>query len=341
GNYIYSILNELVKNTEHQFILYSNKEIFYPDLPNVRKVIHSSTYKGPVWQNTSLIYSLFKDRPDVFWGGNGYLPMLVPKKTKLILTVHDLVYKYAGRTMPTISRLSRRFFQPLSVNKADAIVAVSHATADEVYKEYGVRPDCVVHPQISPLFSLQEKSNLAKIKEKYQLNEYILTIGTLEPRKNMVALIQAYLNVVSLGYKLPVLAIAGGKGWMQGELDKLVEKGVAKGIIRKLGYVSDPDLAVLYSGAQLFVLASIYEGFGMPILEAQASGCPVLISRIKSMIEAAGDICCTFEPDIQSIENSLINLSKGNQPLICRLPYTIENKIDIAAKKYEKLMRLS
>ncbi|WP_323906312.1 glycosyltransferase family protein [Aeromonas veronii] len=110
GNYIYEILIWLVEKSTHEFVLYSNQEIFFPDYKNVRKVVHFPFRKGPAWQNSQLVRSLFRDKPDVFWGGNGYLPALSPKKTKLVLTVHDLVYRYAGETMPFISRYSRKLF---------------------------------------------------------------------------------------------------------------------------------------------------------------------------------------------------------------------------------------
>ncbi|OOE62361.1 glycosyltransferase family 4 protein [Salinivibrio kushneri] len=338
GNYIFSVLNEMVKNAKHTFILYSNQEIFFPDHNNVKKVTHQPYRKGPAWQNTQLIKSLFKDRPDVFWGGNGYLPLLAPKKTKMVLTVHDLVYQYAPETMPLISRLSRKCFQPWAVKKADRIVAVSQSTASEMNTHYGRLPDQIVHPQISNNYFRRLDTSSVNIKDRYGLSSYLLTIGTLEPRKNMITLIKSYLSVINEGYVLPQLAIVGGKGWMQGELDILVEAGVEKGVIKKLGYVPDEDLPALYFEAKAFILASTYEGFGMPVLEAQASGCPVLISNISSMQEAANRVCDTFEPTVSSISKTLIELSKGNIPTVCRLRSDINNDPQTACDVYLDLM---
>ncbi|MBH9739865.1 glycosyltransferase family 4 protein [Vibrio navarrensis] len=342
GNYIYEVLINMVSlRDDVEFILYSNQEIIFPALENVRKVVHSPYRKGPAWQNTQLAISLFKDKPDVFWGGNGYLPIISPKKTKLVLTVHDLVYKYAAETMPVLSRLSRKFFQPLSVLRADKIVAVSHSTGAEMLKNYGRYPDAVVHPQINGNYFEGDNLNCFDVKSKYNLSNYLLTIGTLEPRKNMTALIKSYLQVIESGYTLPQLAIVGGKGWMQGELDKLVEIGVDKGIIKKLGYVPDEELPALYSSAKAFILASIYEGFGMPVLEAQASGCPVIISNISSMREAANEVCSVFEPSEEAIEDTLKLLSLGELPLVCRLKSDILNDPIIASRTYLNLMELN
>lgn len=338
GNYIFLILEGLVKNYNHQFILYSNQEIFFPDYSNVKKIVHTPFRKGPAWQNTQLIFSLYQDKPDIFWGGNGYLPFIAPSETKMLLTIHDLVYKYASDTMPTLSRWSRAVFQPLSVRRADSIVAVSAATANQMKIDYAREPNVVVHPQIDTQFSIESKLDFEEIGTKYGLSEYLLTIGTLEPRKNMAMLIESYLEVIDSGYSLPQLAIAGGKGWMQGELDRLVDVGVNKGVIKKLGYVPDAELSALYANASTFILASAYEGFGMPVLEAQSCGCPVLISNIESMREAANDICCTFEPTKISLKNSLIKLATGTLPLVCRLPVTITNDAQLASQKYLHLM---
>ncbi|MDW2252106.1 glycosyltransferase family 1 protein [Vibrio sp. 1569] len=338
GNYIYEVLINLVAEKKHKFILYSNNEIHFPDYSNVRKVVHFPYRKGPAWQNTQLTRSLFKDKPDVFWGGNGYLPLISPKNTKLVLTVHDLVYKYAGDTMPLISKVSRKLFQPLSVKRADKIVAVSDATCQEMLLNYGRGADKVVHPQINSSYFAPPSTNLQDVTSKYGISEYLLTIGTLEPRKNMVTLIRAYLEVIEKGYSLPQLAIVGGKGWMQGELDKLVELGVNKGVIRKLGYVPDNDLPALYASAKAFILASTYEGFGMPVLEAQASGCPVIISNIASMKEAANEVCSLFEPTKDSIVQVLKDLSRDRLPMICRLKSDILNDPITASRIYLKLM---
>ncbi|CAI2315513.1 glycosyltransferase family 4 protein [Vibrio parahaemolyticus] len=341
GNYIYEILSVLVKDKSNFFLLYSNSEIYFPDEENVKKIVHSPYRKGPAWQNTQLLRSLFIDKPDVYWGGNGYLPIFSPKKTKLVLTVHDLVYKYAGETMPFLSRLSRKYFQPLSVRRADKIVAVSQATGYEMQINYGRKPDKIVHPQISSNYVTNVTSNHAYVEDKYGISDYMLTIGTLEPRKNMVTLIKAYLEVTKQGYSLPQLVIVGGKGWMQNELNSLVESGVSKGVIRKLGYVPDEDLPLLYSCSKAFILASTYEGFGMPVLEAQASGCPVIISNIPSMKEAANNVCCLFEPTIKSIAQTLRKLERGELPMSCRLKSDILNDSGVASRIYLELMEES
>ncbi|GJA91736.1 glycosyltransferase family 4 protein [Aeromonas caviae] len=338
GNYISEILTHMVEDKKNKFILYSNQEIFFPDECNILKIVHRPFRKGPAWQNSQLVRSLFRDKPDVFWGGNGYLPALSPKKTKLVLTVHDLVYRYAGETMPFISRYSRKLFQPMAVRRADKIIAVSQSTAHEMSLNYSRSPDKVVHPQISASYFFRTTSDIEFINNKYGISNYLLTIGTLEPRKNMVSLIKAYLEVVEQGCPLPQLAIVGGKGWMQGELDKLVEVGVRMGVIKKLGYVPDEDLPGLYSNAKAFILASTYEGFGMPVLEAQASGCPVLISDIPSMKEAANQICCHFKPDRESIVDVLKKLSSNELPLVCRLKSDISNDPIAASRVYLNLM---
>ena len=332
GNYIYAILIELVKQTQHEFYLYSNQAIFFPALKNVQVKVSVPYRKGPLWQNTQLRSMLIKDRVDVFWGGNGYLPIGLPKYMGKVLTIHDLVYRQAGSTMPWVSRWSRRFFQPLSVHLADKIVAVSQATASEMVQFYQRSPDKVIHPQIDPVYRLVPMAEQVSVSKKYNINrQFLLVLGTLEPRKNLVNLVTAWLQLHEEGFDLPLLAIAGGKGWLDGALPKLVSIGESLGIIKKLGFVAQEDMRGLYSCANTFILPSLYEGFGMPVLEAQLCGTPVMISDIPSLREASGGVACFFEPSIEGIKHAVRAYLSNSLPLSCRLPSTVSNDPHIAS----------
>lgn len=338
GNYIGTILLELVKNKECLFILYSNQEIDFPDFINVVKKVSMPYRKGPLWHNTQLRVAVIKDDVDVYWGGNGYLPLGLPKAIATVLTIHDLVYRQAGATMPWVSRWARKIFQPLAVKRANKLVAVSTATESEMIVSYKRGADAVIHPQVNAEYGLTSKKEQGFIKDKYKLNQpYFLVLGTLEPRKNLPALITAWLQLSEQGIKLPLLAIAGGKGWLVGDLPDLVSKGERLGILKKLGYVDQQDMRGLYASAEVFILPSLYEGFGMPVLEAQLCGTPVLISDIPSLNEASAGVACRFIPDVNGISDTLLHYMKNELPLACRLHYTVNNDASMAAKKMLEL----
>ncbi|GJC01753.1 glycosyl transferase family 1 [Aeromonas caviae] len=342
GNYIYSILSELVKYSQHDFYLYSNQEIVFPVSKNIHFRVSKPYRKGPLWQNTQLRSMVIEDAIDVFWAGNGYLPLGLPAEMGTVLTVHDLVYRQAGATMPWFSRWSRRIFQPLSVKLANSVVAVSQATAAEMERYYHRAPDVVIHPQIDPVYGLVDLAEQSAVRYKYDLNDtFLLVIGTLEPRKNLENLVQAWLMLEEAGVKTPLLAIAGGKGWLDGKLAKLVSVGESKGIIKKLGFVAQEDMRGLYAAADCFILPSLYEGFGMPALEAQLCGTPIMVSDIPSLREASGGIACFFEPNLNGIKKALGDYLSQCQPLVCRLPNTVSNDPQLACMQMMHLFNKS
>lgn len=340
GNYVYPILLRLVENKEHEFYLYSNQDIHFPSSSNVKTITHSPKRKGVFWQNTQLLKSLREDEIDVFWATNSYAPVMLPTNTVLVTTVHDLVYEFAGSTMPLISRYSRKIFQPMTVNKSDAIVSVSKSTADSLY-ELSRKNSTVVHPLICDYYRvIDSQLSLKALKAKYGLDSYLLTLGTLEPRKNISALLKVYSRLIEEGYELPQLALAGGKGWKDSDLSELVARGVDAKWLIMLGFVPEEEMNDLYRGATAFIFPSVYEGFGMPVLEAQACGAPVLISDIPSLNEASDGIACKFKPDDEGIRKCLIELAQSELPLVCRVPTTIDRDLDATALAYSKLMGL-
>lgn len=340
GNYIYELLHRIVKEkSDWQFILYSNAPIYFPDFSNVQCHVSRPKLKGALWQNLQLLPQLFRDKPDVFWGGNGLLPVLLPGSTRAVLTVHDLVYRQAGATMPWFSRYSRQLCQPMAVRKADALIAVSEATNTEMQAFYGRTADAIIHPQLKEDYYPAGDTEKNRVREKYQLPpSFLLVIGTLEPRKNLVALVKAYKTVKQDHPQLPLLAIAGGKGWLDGELPELVAELQAEGTVKKLGYVADEDMRGLYSAAELFILPSLYEGFGMPVVEAQLCGTPVAISAIPSLMEASGGVAATFGTDENAIKGFLCLYAQSSVKTPMREIALIPNNPDAAAEKMAEIV---
>ena len=199
-----------------------------------------------------------------------------------------------------------------SVNHAQKILTISKFSRDAIIKEYGVRSDKVIvtypgitmEPKVkSPTFvkTMADKQK-SKVLEKYHLNkDYILSVGTLQPRKNFVRLIEAFSKIKVSNSSLE-LVIVGKKGWLYEEILEAPEKFGVADSVKLLDFVEDSDLFSLYENAICFVLPSLYEGFGLPVLEAMAAGSAVVVSNVSSIPEVAGKAGIYIDPlDVESI----------------------------------------
>ncbi|MCK7499230.1 MAG: hypothetical protein MZW92_58725 [Comamonadaceae bacterium] len=156
---------------------------------------------------------LAAERPDVFWATNGLLPVWRPRGLATVVTVHDLVYRFAPETLPLVSLWGRRVGQRMAVRAADELVYVSQATATDATAATAAEADAIIQPLADESFRRPAIDAVRALRQRLNLPEtYLLTLGTLEPRKNIVALVDAYLNRREAGVALPLLAIAGGKG---------------------------------------------------------------------------------------------------------------------------------
>lgn len=333
GNYIRPILAAMCQShPEASFLLYSNDEVAGPAARNATARVSHPKRRGPWWQNTSLVAMLRADRPDVFWAANGLMPVRPPPGMGVVATVHDLVYRFARQTLPWHSRVGRALSQPYTVRHADRLVAVSQATADDVQRINGRCVDAVIHPVPDPSFGLGARADAARVRAKLALvGPYLLTTGTLEPRKNLVALLGAYVRCRTRGVPLPLLVIAGRKGWRDAAIERLVSEAETRGHVRWLGFVDAADLPGLYSGADAFLMPSRYEGFGMPLLEAQMCGVPVLHGAHSSMVEAAGGLGTELHSDERGLRADLTAYARGELTLTCRLPSSVEKDAAAAA----------
>lgn len=327
GNYISRLLVPMVHaHPEAEFILFSNDEVNFPALPNVRVRTSSLKRRGPYWQNTHLRAMLTEEKPDVFWATNGLLPAWRPRTLATVVTVHDLVYKFAPETLPFISLWGRRIGQRMAVAAADKVICVSQATAVDAAAAYKRTADAVIPPLADASFQHPPPTEIASVRQRLKLPaQYLLALGTLEPRKNIVGLVDAYLNCREAGIALPLLTIAGGKGWLDSDIASRLDRGEALGFVRRLGYVDLGDLPALYAGCQAFLMPSLYEGFGMPLLEGQLCGAPVIHGPHASMHEAAGGLGVETPTDVTGLEATLGTLAAGTLPLTCRLPGDMRN----------------
>ena len=196
-----------------------------------------------------------------------------------------------------------KIWTKFSVKKAKRIFTISKASKDDIIKEYGVSEDkiTVTYPGIKQVSGIKyQVLSMDELEKKYGIKkDYILFVGTLQPRKNIVRLIEAFarLSRSSLIINPLSLIILGKKGWMYEDIINSPKKFGVEDKVKFLDNVTDEDLPIFYKNAECFVLPSLYEGFGLPILEAMQNGCPVVTSNVSSLPEAGGDAALYFDPN--------------------------------------------
>ena len=298
-NYIHRLLQGLASiDRENEYFLYTNRSIpFDMGLPgNFRTVVlNRPSPRFQLWFQLALPGRLKKDGIDLFHGLFYRLPMRLPVPG--VLTVHDLSgYLYpelhAGKTHMV------NLMYPFFVKKASRIIAVSEFTAKELRVNF---PDSsekivVIHEAAPPEYApVKDMSVLERIREKYSLpDRFFLFLGTLEPRKNLTGLLDAFYNVAD---SIPhSLVISGSTGWKTQAIFEKLQEGVSGGKVFLTGHVDRKDVQALLSMAEFFAYPSLYEGFGLPVLESMACGTPVITSSVSSMPEIAGNAALLVDP---------------------------------------------
>lgn len=282
---------------------------FYGPCPVVRErqgVLHSNAewHASPFpigWTQARFPFELFRDKPDVLFMPIQQLPIFRPHRTKTVAVIHDLAFHEHKEQFRYKDWLLLHTFSAQVANEADAIIAVSQATKDDIKKYYGRTHNVhVVHHGIDHekfrVFSKEEKqAGLRKIQETYPNihSPYILFVGQIQPRKNIVRLVEAFEELASQPLQL---VIAGGHGWNNKEIYERIEKSPARDNIIVTGAVPDELLPTLYANAEVFILPSLQEGFGIPLIEAAACGVPVVTSNVSSMAEVVGDAGVLIDP---------------------------------------------
>jgi glycosyltransferase involved in cell wall biosynthesis len=200
---------------------------------------------------------------------------------------------------------------PLYCRQATHIVAVSEYTRRDLIATYGLAPEriTVIHEAADPRFHPQPPQAAAAIRARYGLpDRYLLFIGTIEPRKNLTRLLAAFEAVYADGLT-DGLIIVGRRGWLYGDFFARLEESPVRDAVLLPGFVPDEDLPAICAGSQALVLPSLYEGFGLPVLEAMACGVPVAASGASSIPEVGGDAALYFEPtDVEAMTATIRRL---------------------------------
>jgi glycosyltransferase involved in cell wall biosynthesis len=242
---------------------------------------------------------------DLFHATEHLLPRFSSVRT--VFTLHDLIFLFHPETHKPLNRWFLTLMMPRFLRAADAVIAVSECTKRDAIRFYRIPEEkiTVIYEGVNPRFRPASPETIAAVRARYNLPEhFILYVGTIEPRKNLTALLEAFHHLLAT-HDLR-LVIVGKKGWLyEGFFRRLRELGLGDRVIFT-GYVPDEDLPAIYSAADLFVFPSLYEGFGLPVLEAMACGTPVICSNTSSLPEVAGDAAFLVDPtDVCSLAGAM------------------------------------
>jgi glycosyltransferase involved in cell wall biosynthesis len=308
GRYLYEVLSRMV-HSDYEWYLYSHKPIIIGEWSGKNIYLRTYNLKGRAlrmfWAQMVLPYICNRDRVDIFWSPAHRIPLLLPQNIASVVTIHDLVWRHCGYSMRPLSKWLDSILMINAARRADAIIAVSKSTAIDLINEgpFFATKISVIHLGASKKLFQASSGNEKKINFS---RPYYLFVGTLEPRKNLNRLLDAVSLLPNDLRNSADLLIVGGKGWGRVDIPKLIEKKRLSKNVKLMGYVNDLDLSHLYENALFLTMPSLYEGFGLPIVEAMAWGVPTLSSNRSSMPEVVGEAGVLIDPeDTQSITDGL------------------------------------
>jgi glycosyltransferase involved in cell wall biosynthesis len=330
GHYTYQLIRHLLEvDKENEYVLFFDFRVREKDIkkfskPNVKiKFYPFSDYKKylPGAYNEILgMATLAREHLDVIHATSPMSRIPVSYRGKTIVTVHDLAVYKIPEVFPKIKRTKVKATTGLMVSHANKIIAVSDSTKNDIREIFKKAKDKIEVVNIGFDKRLFEESKVSreKVLEKYGINsgkKYILFLGTIEPVKNITRLFEAFkifkeAQIKKTGKCEYRLVMAGKNGWLSQEYRKITKDlGISKDVIFT-GYIIGEELVPLFKNSEFFVMPSLYEGFGMTVLEAFATGLPAIVSNVSSIPEIAGDAAIFIDPmKPEEIANAMERLS--------------------------------
>jgi glycosyltransferase involved in cell wall biosynthesis len=300
GNYTRQLLTHMLAlSGEYDFLLMANRPEAVQDLaPSARaRPMIQAVPSRMFWMQGVLPGQLRAARPDLCHYPNSIAPLRSP--CRYVVTIHDMTLSLLPHYHPWRKRLIVRPLIPPIARRAARIITVSeHARAD-IVRLLRVAPErvVVVPEAAAPIFRAAPAEEQARVRASYRLDRaYVLYVGTLEPRKNLVRLIRAWHALWRRGAIPHQLVLVGARGWQDSAIYATIAQLDCGDALRLAGYVPTADLPALYTAADAFVFPSVSEGFGLPVIEAMACGTPALISTAPALRELAGDAALAVDP---------------------------------------------
>ena len=274
----------------------------------------------PLWEHFALPRAARHDHLDILHCTANTAPAYLPSSVRLVLTVHDAMYMLAAGEVPSqatfyqaVGRQYRRHMVPRSVRSAAAIITVSHQSKADIVRLLEATPDRVhvIAEAPGPEFQRMEAGSAARLlpREIDSRRPVILGLAGSDPRKNTVRLIEAFRALVERGYDHQ-LVLTGVTHGLRNRLERIVSLPTLRSSVHLLGFASQEVLVALYSSAQFVAYPSLYEGFGLPVLEAMSCGAPVITSNTSSLPEIAGDAALLISPtNTDELAEAMVNLA--------------------------------
>jgi len=308
-------------------------EMTYPMPEGVRTDVSAAWAPRFVWMQTHTPRVLRRIHADVVHFTNGMVPVASPIPT--VVTIHDMSLTMYPQFHPIRRVLLNRPFVNLAARRADAIITVSQAARNDIVRLYGLDAARVhvVHEAAAPGFRvIHDQGELRRVRERYHLPErFILYVGTIEPRKNLPTLVEAFAKRRVAGDLPHHLVCAGPYGWLSDDIEAQIDRLRVRDAVRFTGYVPFDDLPGIYNLAEMFVFPSIYEGFGLPVVEAMACGTPVITGSVAALNEVSGDAAERVDVlTVESLGDSIVALAN------CR-----ERREDLSHRGRQRAMTFS
>ena len=313
GHYTFELAHSLAEIApEDEFEIIAPVALNTPPthLPNIRTVLGRTGALRKRWWTIGLPLHVLENRLPLFHGTNYMIPLW--QRCLTIVTIHDLslllhsdthredLVRRAKKRLPTMTRI------------ASHILTDSEAVKKEICEHLAVNPERITAVPLAArrMFSPVPLDKTLETRSRLGVeDDFILFVGTVEPRKNLITLVRAFDELIRTTELRPQLVVAGQKGWLSEDLYAYVEQSELKNRILFTGYVTDADLASLYSSCKVSVYPSLYEGFGLPPLEAMACGAPVITSRIPVIMETASGAARLVAPtDLQELTAALVEM---------------------------------
>jgi len=314
GRYAESLARALVQEHPERFAFFYNRDRETSPLAGLERVPTQTVRAGykpwrmAVWLGQLLGLGFERLVPEAeLYHATEHL-LLPLRRVPTVLTVHDLIYHLFPEYHKPLNYWFLNWAMPLFVRRARAVISVSESTKQDLMRCYGVHPDkiTVIYEAAAPHFRPASPAAITAVRARYGLPEdFVLAVGTIEPRKNLSRLLDAVQRLRQKGDDAR-LVVVGSKGWLyEGFFRHLEELRLGDAVLLP-GYVPDADLPAIYSAAKVFVLPSLYEGFGLEVLEAMACSTAVVCSRTSSLPEVGGGAAHYFDPtDVEGMAEAL------------------------------------